>query len=66
MPVQEIGHILVDSKVITKEQLEFSLMIQKNINPAQRLGRILKYYNFASDEDVARALAKQVGWRYFN
>ena len=66
MPVQEIGHILLDSKVITKEQLEFSLMIQKNINPAQRLGRILKYYNFASDEDVARALAKQVGWRYFN
>jgi len=66
MPVQEIGHILLDSRVITKEQLEFSLMIQKNINPAQRLGRILKYYNFASDEDVARALAKQVGWRYFN
>jgi len=66
MPVQEIGHILLDSKVITKEQLEFSLMIQKNINPAQRLGRILKYYNFASDEDVAIALAKQVGWRYFN
>ena len=66
MPVQEIGHILLDSKVITKEQLEFSLMIQKNINPSQKLGRILKYYNFASDEDVARALAKQVGWRYFN
>ncbi|MGD0336322.1 MAG: ATPase, T2SS/T4P/T4SS family [Candidatus Omnitrophota bacterium] len=66
MPVQEIGNILLNSKVVTKEQVEFALMIQKNINPAQRLGRILKYYNFASDEDVARALARQVGWRYFN
>lgn len=66
MPVQEIGNILLNGKTITKEQLEFALMIQKNINPSQRLGRILKYYNFASDEEIAKALAKQVGWRYFN
>ena len=66
MPVQEIGNILLNNKTITKEQLEFALMIQKNINPSQRLGRILKYYNFASDEEIAKALAKQVGWKYFN
>ncbi|TRZ49842.1 type II/IV secretion system protein [bacterium] len=66
MPVQEIGNILLNSKAITKEQLEFALVIQRNINPSQRLGRILKYYNFASDEEMAQALAKQVGWRYFN
>ncbi len=66
MPVQEIGNILFKDKVITREQLEFSLMIQKNLKPSQRLGRILKYYNFASDEDVAKALAKQAGWKYFN
>ena len=66
MPVQEIGNILLSSKVITKEQLEFALTIQKSVNPAQRLGRILKYYNFASDEEIAQALAKQVGWRYFS
>lgn len=66
MPVQEIGNILLSSKVITKEQLDFALTIQRNTSPGQRLGRILKYYNFASDEDIARALAKQVGWKYFN
>jgi len=66
MPVQEIGNILLSSKVLSKEQLEFALMIQKNIKPDERIGRILKYYNFASDEDIAKALAKQVGWRYFN
>ena len=66
MPVQEIGNILLNGKTITKEQLNFALMIQKNINPSQRLGRILKYYNFASDKKIAQALARQVGWRYFN
>ena len=66
MPVPEIGNILLTSKAITQEQLEFSLTIQRNINPVQRLGRILKYYNFASDEEIAQALARQVGWRYFN
>ena len=66
MPVQEIGNILLSSKVITKEQLEFALTIQRNTSPGQRLGRVLTYYNFASDEDIARALAKQVGWRYFD
>ena len=66
MPVQEIGNILLNSKAITKEQLEFALTIQKNTSPSQRLGRILKYYNFASDEEIAQALTRQVGWRYFN
>jgi len=66
MPVEKIGSILLNNKAVTKEQLEFALLIQRNINPAQRLGRILKYYNFASDEEIARALAKQAGWRYFN
>ncbi len=66
MPVQEIGSILLSSKVVTKEQLEFALAIQKSISPGQRLGRVLKYYNFASDEQIAQALAKQVGWKYFD
>jgi type II secretory ATPase GspE/PulE/Tfp pilus assembly ATPase PilB-like protein len=66
MPIQEIGNILLESKVVSREQLDFALMIQKNLKPEQRLGRVLKYYNFASDEDIAMALSKQVGWRYFN
>ncbi len=66
MAIQTIGSILLKNKSITKEQLEFALMIQKNIKAGERIGRILKYYNFVSDEEIARALAKQVGWKYFN
>ncbi len=66
MPVQEIGNILLSSKVITKEQLEFALAMQKSSNGGQRLGRILKYYNFTTDEEIAQALAKQVDWKYFD
>jgi len=66
MPVQEIGNILLSTKVITQEELDFALNIQNNTSPDKRLGRILKYYNFVSDEEIAQALAKQVGWGYFN
>jgi len=66
MPVQEIGNILLSSKVITKEQLEFALAMQKSSGGGKRLGRILKYYNFATDEEIAQALAKQVDWNYFD
>jgi len=66
MPVQGIGNILLNAGAISKEQLEFALTIQKNTSPGQRLGRILKHYNFASDEEIAKALSKQVGWRYFS
>lgn len=66
MPIQEIGKILLKSKALTQEQLDFALMIQRSMKQPERLGRILKYYNFASDEEIAKALARQVGWRYFN
>ena len=66
MAMQEIGAILLKDKALTKEDLEFALTIQKSIKSNERIGRILKYYNFVSDEDIASALARQVGWRYFN
>ncbi len=66
MPVQDIGNILLKNKVITKEQLEFCLTVQKNIKGIQRIGSLLKNYNFASDEEIAKALAEQAGWKYFN
>ena len=66
MPVQKIGNILLKNKAITKEQLEFCLTVQKNIKGIQRIGSLLKSYNFASDEEIAKALAEQAGWKYFN
>ena len=64
--MERIGDILVKNKAITKEDLEYALSIQESIGKRERIGRILKDNNFASDDDIARALARQSGWRYFN
>ena len=64
--MERIGDILVKNKAITKEDLEYALSIQESIEKRERIGRILKDNNFASDDDIARALARQSGWRYFN
>ena len=64
--MERIGDILVKNKAITIEDLEYALSIQESIEKRERIGRILKDNNFASDDDIARALARQSGWRYFN
>lgn len=66
MGIQKIGAILLKNKAITKEELDFALLIQGSIKPSEKIGHILKYYNFVSDDEIAKALAEQVGWRYFN
>lgn len=66
MPVQEIGNILLKNKSITKEQLGFCLSMQSNTKNHQRIGCILRDYNFVTAEQIAKALARQAGWRYFN
>lgn len=66
MPVQEIGSILVKEKIITKEQLEFCLSAQSNAKNHQKIGSILKDCNFATSEQIGRALARQAGWKYFH
>lgn len=65
MKIAEIGEILLRKGKITREQLEFCLMIQKQTKGKEKIGRIMKYYNFVSDDEIGKALAEQVGWRYF-
>lgn len=64
--MQEIGNILLNNKAITKEQLNFVLMIQRSYQPPEKLGRILRYFNFVEAKHIAQALAHQVGWKYFD
>ena len=66
MAIQQIGDILLKKKVITKETLEYALSIQESLGKREKLGRILKDNNFVEDEDIAKALAEQSGWKYFN
>ena len=39
-------------------------MIQKQTKGKEKIGRIMKYYNFVDDDDIGQALAEQVGWRF--
>ena len=66
MSIERIGSILLKNKSIRQDELDSCIKMQENSDVAEKLGVILRRYNFVSDEELARALAKQVGWRYFD
>jgi general secretion pathway protein E len=61
MPKQQmlLGRLLVDSNVVTQEQLDECLLAQKN-SPL-RIGEILVRKNYADEEQILNALAKLYG-----
>ncbi len=54
-----LGEILLEENLITREQLDQALEVQKT--SADRLGRILVSLGFAGERDVLRAYALQLG-----
>src|SRR5512133_3207910 len=56
---QRLGDLLVKEKVITPEQLDQALKVQKE--SGTRLGSILVKLGFLSDEDVTNFLSRQYG-----
>src|SRR5213075_2013662 len=56
---QRLGDLLVKEKVITSEQLDQAIKLQKENNC--RLGAALVKLGFLSDEDVTNFLSKQYG-----
>src|SRR5512140_531509 len=56
---QRLGDLLVKEKVITTEQLDQALKVQKD--SGTRLGSILVKLGFLSDEDVTNFLSRQYG-----
>jgi len=56
---QRLGDLLVKEKVITPEQLEQALKVQKETGT--RLGSILVKLGYLSDEDVTNFLSRQYG-----
>lgn len=62
-PKRVIGQILLDAGVITEDQLEKALEVQKS-NPQQHLGALLGELGFASEEAIAQARASQCGVDY--
>lgn len=59
---KKLGEILIGAKLVTQEQLDTALGMQKGAG--KRIGEMLIDAGFAKEEDVAKALAKQFGLRY--
>jgi len=62
-PRRPIGQILLEKGVITQEQLDEALNVQRNTAGA-RLGRVLVDLGFADQRAVDRAYAEQLGLPY--
>ena len=60
----KLGQILIDSGVLTEEQLQLALHRQKKSN--KRLGEILIEENFLSEMQIIRSLEKQLSVPYLD
>lgn len=61
---RKLGEILVDNRVITEEQLNEALVMQKNYNVP--LGQVLIRMKMATQDQISRALSEQYGVPYIN
>lgn len=58
---KQIGTLLVESGIITPEQLEEALRIQKENNQQVQVGEILKSLGYVTEQQVLMALEYQLG-----
>lgn len=62
---RRLGRLLIDAGVLTKEQLEEVLSAQADTQgPKPKLGSIIAGLGFAHEEDIAQAVADQLGLPY--
>jgi MSHA biogenesis protein MshE len=59
-----LGDVLVAQKLISREQLAFALDEQKR--SGRKLGRVLVEHGLCTDDQIAEALARQLGAPYVN
>ena len=64
MAKRRIGDVLLESKLITQEQLEIGLRKQKE--EGGRLGAKLIELGFVTDSELAEGLAKSLGIPFIN
>ena len=57
-----LGDILITAGLLTEEQLQNALNLQKLTN--ERLGEILVRQNFVTEQDIMRVLSQQLGLQY--
>jgi type IV pilus assembly protein PilB len=59
---KQLGELLIDSNLITQQQLEESLVLQKE--KGGLLGQILVSLHYITEEAIAQALTAQYGFPY--
>jgi type IV pilus assembly protein PilB len=59
---KQLGELLIDNKLITRENLEEALRVQKE--KGGLIGQILVALNFTTEEAIAQALTAQYGFPY--
>lgn len=59
---KQLGELLIDSKLITREQLEQSLQVQKE--KGGLIGQVLVSLKYTTEEAIAQALTAQYGFPY--
>lgn len=59
---KQLGELLIESKLITRENLEEALRVQKE--KGGLIGQILVALNFTTEEAIAQALTAQYGFPY--
>jgi len=59
---KQLGELLIERSVITQEQLQKALAVQKE--EGGLLGQILVRLGFTTEEDIAQALTAQFGFPY--
>ena len=59
-----LGDLLVEEGLITKEQLELALKLQKESGYTKKLGQILVEEGFVEQKELLKALSKQIGYEF--
>jgi type IV pilus assembly protein PilB len=59
---KQLGELLIEDKIIDKQQLDMALSIQKD--KGGLIGEILVELGFVKEEDIAKALTMQYGFPY--
>ena len=58
---KRLGDLLVEAGVITEEQLQKALDLQKGERKGTRLGNLLVDLGYTSDKKIVKALEQQLG-----
>ncbi|MBF0483311.1 MAG: type II/IV secretion system protein [Candidatus Omnitrophica bacterium] len=64
MNKNKLGEILINHQEITAQELSLCLDIQ-SIGQNEKLGVILRHFNFVTDDEIGAVVAEQVGWKFF-